>query len=369
MLGRELADEGAEPLREREVGTQQLEQLARDRRDVHRVANGARAEEVDELLRERERHRGLRLLGGGAEVRGADEVRLREERVVRGRRLDREDVQRRAAELAAVERAGERRLVDEAAAGAVDEASALLHERELPLADEVLRLIGEGHMERHEVRPAQHVVEGQQLDSEPRRRLGRDEGVEADDLHLERERPLDHHRADVARADDPERLARELVAGREALLLPLAGLHRRRGRRDLPREREHHRDRQLGHRDRASARRVHHHDAAPAGRREVDVVDPHARPPDDLQPLARLEDLRRDLGRAADREPVVLPDDREELRRLEPDLDVHLQPRGPAQHGQPLLGQLIGDEQLHRRSPWRTRWPSEPPSTGVGVDS
>ena len=57
----------------------------------------------------RDRHGGLGLLGRGADVRRADEVVQREERVVRRGRLLLEDVERGAAEVAGRERVGERR--------------------------------------------------------------------------------------------------------------------------------------------------------------------------------------------------------------------------------------------------------------------
>ena len=62
--------------------------------------------------------------------------------------------------------------------------------------------------------------------------------------------------------------------------------------------------------------------------RDVDVVDADTGAADHLQLLRLLEDLRRDLGRRADRQPVVVADDLGELVlvlaevRLEIDLDA-----------------------------------------------
>ena len=63
------------------------------------------------------------------------------------------------------------------------------------------------------------------------RALRRQERIVGDHLHLEAERAVGDDRADIAAADDAERLAGELDA-HEARLLPLAGLGRAVGRRE-----------------------------------------------------------------------------------------------------------------------------------------
>jgi hypothetical protein len=143
--------------------------------------------------------------------------------------------------------------------------------------------------------------------------------------------------ADPAEAHDPEALAGELGAG-EGLPVPLLGLHRGVGRRDVPREREHEADRELGGRERVAARRVHHEDAAPRRRREVDVVDAHAATADHLQALRRLDDLGVHLGAAADEDRVVGGHDLHELGGRQGLLHVD----GPAFAAQDL-GAAFGD--------------------------
>ena len=124
------------------------------------------------------------------------------------------------------------------------------------------------------------------------RALGRQERIVGDHLHAQPEGAVGDDRADIAAADDAERLAGDLDA-HEAVLLPLAGLRRGVGLRDLARERQHQRDGVLGGGDRIAERRVHHDDALGGRGRNVDIVDADAGAADHLQVLGALEDLRR----------------------------------------------------------------------------
>ena len=74
-----------------------------------------------------------------------------------------------------------------------------------------------------------------------------------------------HFLPDPAEAGKAERLVAKLLA-EKLLLLPLALLHRRVGGGNVAGQREHQPDGQLGHADAVRARRVHHDDAAGAGR-------------------------------------------------------------------------------------------------------
>ena len=167
-------------------------------------------------------------------------------------------------------------------------------------------------MQRDEVGAPQQLVELDLLDPELERALGRQEGIIGDHLHLQPDCPVGDDRADIAAADHAERLAGDLDA-HEAVLLPLAGLGRGVGLRDLAGQRQHQGERVLGGGDRVSEGRVHHDDALGGRRRNVDIVDPDAGAPDDAQALRPLENLRRHLGGGADRETVIAADDLGEL--------------------------------------------------------
>ena len=113
---------------------------------------------------------------------------------------------------------------------------------------------------------ASSVVQVDLLDAHLDRALGGQERIVGDHLHPQAERAAGDDRADVAGADQAERLAGDLDA-HEAVLLPLAGLGAGVGLGQLAGEREHQRDGVLGGGDRVAERGVHHHHAAARWRR------------------------------------------------------------------------------------------------------
>ena len=85
--------------------------------------------------------------------------------------------------------------------------------------------VGQRRVQGDEVGARQQLVQLDLLDAQLDRALLRQEGVEGDHLHLQPERAVGDDRADIAAADQAERLAVQLDA-HEAVLLPLAGLGR-----------------------------------------------------------------------------------------------------------------------------------------------
>ena len=124
-----------------------------------------------------------------------------------------------------------------------------------------LRLLGQRRVQRDEVGAAEELVELDLVDAELHRALLRQERIEGDHLHLQADGAVGDDRADIAAADDAERLGRDLDA-HEAVLLPLAGLGRGVGGGELAGDREHQRDGVLGGGDRIAEGRVHDDDAA-----------------------------------------------------------------------------------------------------------
>ena len=151
-------------------------------------------------------------------------LRQAEQRAVLGRLGD-EDVDAGAGDLAGLERRGEILLDDQAAAGAVDDAHAVLHLGDRRRVDDVLRLLDQRRVQRDEVGAAEQLVELDLLDAELQGALLGQERIEGDDLHLQADGAVGDDRADIAAADDAERLGGDLDA-HEAVLLPLAGLGR-----------------------------------------------------------------------------------------------------------------------------------------------
>ncbi len=296
----------------RDEGRQPRRFLGRDRRHVERVGDRAGEQVVGHLLGDLQGDVLLRLAGRGAQVRRADDVR-------RGRTaafslagsLDEHVERRRRATLPDFERRGERLLVDQAAAGAVDDAHALLHLGDRRRVDDVLASSSvSGVCRVMKSARRQQLVELDLLDAELDGALLRQEGVEGDDLHLQADGAVGDDRADIAAADHAERLAGDLDA-HEAVLLPLAGLGRGVG----------------GGSWRASANIMAMACSAVVielpkgvfitmmprrgGRRHVDVVDADAGAADDLEVRRGGEQLVGDLGGRADGEAVVVADDGE----------------------------------------------------------
>ena len=276
-------------------------------------------------------------------MRRADQVGRAEQHVGLGRFLD-EHVEARAGDVARDQQVAHRQLVDQPAARAVDHAHALLGLHQVGAREDVLRLLGERRVHGDEVGARQQLLQRHLLDAELRGALLAQERVVGDHAHLEADRALGDDRADVAAADQAQRLEAELDA-HEAVLLPLAGLRAGVGRRDLAGDREHQGDRVLGRGDGVAERRVHHHDAVRRRRLDVDIVDADAGAADDLELLRFRQHLGRDLGGRADRQPLVVADDGAQLGRLQAGLEIDV----AAALGKDLDGarrKLVGDENL-----------------------
>ena len=178
--------------------------------------------------------------------------------------------------------------------------------------DDVAGLVGQRRVQGDEIGAPPQFVELDLLDAEIHRALGRQKGIVGDHLHLQADGAVGDDRADIAAADDAERLAENLDA-EELVLFPFAGAGRGVGLGDLPGQRQHQRDRVLGRGDRIAERRVHHDDAARGRRRNIDIVDADAGAADHLQAFGLFQHLRRDLGGGADRQAVEAVDRRGEL--------------------------------------------------------
>ncbi len=244
-------------------------------------------------------------------MRRAHHVGMAEQRIGRRRLLD-EHVEGRARDLPGIERLPQRLLVDQPAARTIDDAHALLHRRDRSGIDDVLGLVGQRRVQRDEVGALEQFRKIDLLDSKIARALGRQERIVGDHLHAQAVAAVGHDRADIAAADDAERLGGDLDP-HEAVLLPFAGLRRSVGLRDLTRQREHQRDGVLGGGDRIAERRVHHDHALGGRRRNVDVVDADAGAADHPQLLGFLQKLRRHLGGGADGKAVEVADHLGEL--------------------------------------------------------
>ena len=122
-------------------------------------------------------------------------------------------------------------------------------------------------------------------------------------MHSEGARAVGDFLADSAEPDDAERLAAHFGAG-ETLLVPHAFFHGRIGGADRARQREHQCPGVFGHADAVRAGCIHDDDAAIRGGSDVDVVHAGAGTGDYPEPGGGSDELRIDLGRAANDQRV-----------------------------------------------------------------
>ena len=341
--------------RERDVRAEQLHVLGADRGDVDRVRDELALEGGRDLLGDDHAGAVLRLLGGRRQVRRDDDVVELEQRP--RVRLGREDVERRSGDVAGAEGVQQRVLVHQLAAGGVDDAHARLHAREGACIDRALRLRREREVEGEEVGLGQGVLLGlRALDAELAEPLLGDEGVVADDTHLQARRTAGDLLPDPAEAEHDEGLVRQLepaVAG----ALPAPVLERRVGLRDVAREREQQADRVLGGRDDGRFRSVRDHDPAAGRRLDVDVVHAHPGAADHLEPVGPLDQVGGQLRRRADDDRVVVAD---LLREVAVRVDVDLV--ALAQELDAGVGDLLPDEDLRAHTVVRSNTSSARPT-------
>src|SRR5580704_6946967 len=300
-----------------------FELFGRQRRDVDRLPNRAVYQELCHLMRDINRDLDLRFVGGGAEMRRCDHRVELQQRMVGGRRLLDEYVQRGTCYLAGFERIGERGFIDDAAARAVDDSNSLLHLRECGGADNSSRIVRQRGVNGDEVRARKKLVEADQLDADASRSLRCQDRIVSDHFHLQPDRAVGNDPADVTKADHAERLVAYLGAC-EFGAIPFSSVDRGVGGRNMPRQRHHHRDRMLRSCDAVAGRAVHYDDAAACRRFDIDVVDSDARAPDHFERRGRVDYFASDAGAAANQQRVVGLNYFRQLFRLEPRLDVKL---------------------------------------------
>src|SRR6266508_5563978 len=130
--------------------------------------------------------------------------------MVRRRRLLGEHIQRGARDFSRCDRVVQRPFVNQATAGAVDNANALLHSSKGVLTNEASRLRGQRRMNGNKIRTCKQLVKGRQLNLQITRLLRRYERIKSDYLHAERPRARGHSSPDSAQAYDAERFALQL---------------------------------------------------------------------------------------------------------------------------------------------------------------
>ena len=162
-----------------------------------------------------------------------------------------------------------------------------------------MRLRRESYMQGEIVCLAEELVHRQKSNTVFTGDCGGNERIAADDFEAETAGALGDFKADAAEAENAEGLATQLRA-LQTLLLPLAGVHRGVGRRQLAREGEHEADGELRDSDGVGARGIHDDDTAARSSFSVDVVHAHPGAANDAQLRCRRHQCVVNLHRGAD---------------------------------------------------------------------
>lgn len=301
---RDLRLDAAQLLHELEEGGDEFAGFGRERRQIDGALGRATFEHIHDLAGDIEGDFDLGFFGGGAEVRSEDDVGKAEKRRLFGRFLL-EDVESGAADYPVFESLIERGFVDDATTRAVEDDGARFHLVEDVGANHVVGFFGERRVEGDEVAATPDFFEGDGFYAQLRGAIGTEEGVVAEHGHAEALGALGDFDADTPDADDAEGFAVEFGAQKFGAL-PLAARNGVVRRNEFAHEREHHAEREFGDGDGVSGRAVDDDDARFSGGGYVDVIDAHARAPDDLQFGGGFEDGTGDFGAGAHHDGVVL---------------------------------------------------------------
>ena len=195
-------------------------------------------------------------------------------------------------------------------------------------------------MDGDEVGLLEQLAQRDQRDVEKLCALNRDDRVVSDDVHLQPVRPLGYLRADVAQADDAQRLAPNLNAD-EPGACPFAAPYRRVGLGHPTSESKQQRHRVLRRGDDVAARRIDDEDAFPGCRGDVDVVHADPRPPNHAQLSSGLDDGRGHTRFAPHHQSVEVGNLPDQLSLGQ--LADHSDLAGLAQAFEAVLRQGVGD--------------------------
>ena len=193
-------------------------------------------------------------------------------------------------------------LVDDLAAGGVDEHGVGLHGGQEPGIDHSRGVVAAGYVQRHDVAGGQHRGPvGQSLYADAGHALAHGpvpRFVLGDDPETAGRGPLRHLQADGAHADDAERRSVQAPGLAVGLLVPLSRPHIGGGGGDVAVDGEHQAQRQLGYRDGVAAGNVAHVHAQLRSPGAVDRVGAGTGSHDQSQLVAGLDGRCCDSGAA-----------------------------------------------------------------------
>ena len=215
-------------------------------------------------------------------------------------RLAPEHVQRRAGNPLLGKGIIKRILIDDAAAGAIDQADCRLHHRNLIGPDHVQGLGVLRHVNGDEIGFAEDSFEFvRHFDAQFLGVCRRRQRVIPKDLHVQTMGHFRHRHADAAQTDDAKDFVVELIAG-VFLAIPGAGLKTVASLDHVAAHRQHQSHGMLGRTEGVAARGVHHKDAFAGRGGHVDVVDADACTGDRFESAGICKNLGVDLRFTAD---------------------------------------------------------------------
>ncbi len=346
--GEQRADARGE-LRERRLIRRQIKL---DSPGVHRAADFATVQIREDGVACIDADCRLRFIRARAEVRRQHDILQSKQRVILRRRLFREHIQRRAADLLFLDRLGKRDFIDHFAAGVIDDEEVRPALVEQPLAvEQVLGAFAAGDVEGDHVDLRDELIEiADHLHAAIQCRFAGEERVESDDVHLHCQRPRRDGSPDAPQANDAERFPGKLCSLVHAALLPIqrAGGESMMRCGNFPRQAHHQRQCMFRGGKRGCFRGVHHQDALRCRRRQVDVIDADAGPGDRFE-LAGVLQRFRDRGfvrLGADDHRVVFADDLREFVFGDSRFDIKRN-AGLLQEFQALVSQFISNQNFH----------------------
>ena len=302
VAGGGMGEEAAETLSQVDPRGELFVLLVREGWEVYGVLGDAEFQVVADLHGELDADGFLGFIGGSGDVgREDDVVEGVEGGVFEGLLV--EDVEGGAGYLAGLECFGECGFDDELAAGAIDDADALLHDAERGLIDEAFCLGGEAYVEGEVVGLLEDVVDVDESDAVLAGDNRGYEGVVADDVHSEAGGTAGDFEADTAEAYDAEGFASELGA-LEGFFIPFSGVHGGVGAGDGAGEGDHEADCEFGYGYGVGAGGIHDDDALAGGGVGVDVIYAYSGAADDAEFGGGFEEFGVGLNGGADYERV-----------------------------------------------------------------
>ena len=206
-----------------------------------------------------------------------------------------EHVKRGTADMPAIKPDLESRLINQATARAVDNPNARLGFGKVFSRQDIARLIGQWCMQRDEIGLGEECIKISLFNAHFNRALRREERIISNHLHAQAKRAACDDCANIARADQAERLARDLNS-HETVLFPFAGLGRKISLRQLARKRKHQRYGMFRRGDRIAERCVH--DDHTLGRRcgDINIINADASAANHFEIGCSIKDRLGHLG-------------------------------------------------------------------------